>query len=76
MEVIIYTKNNCSQCGHTKRYLRAIAVPYQEKNIEAVPAYREEAVATGFTSLPIVMAGEEVFSGHQPAKLEELFGGL
>ncbi|AZP04124.1 glutaredoxin family protein [Jeotgalibaca ciconiae] len=76
MEVSLYTKNNCGMCKNTKRYLQMIGVPFVEKNIEENEVYMDEARETGFTALPIVKTAEEVFSGHQPAKLEELFGSL
>lgn len=63
-------------CKNTKRYLQMIGVPFVEKNIEENEVYMDEARETGFTALPIVKTAEEVFSGHQPAKLEELFGSL
>ena len=76
MEVSLYTKNNCGMCKNTKRYLQMIGVPFVEKNIEENEVYMDEARETGFTALPIVKTAEEVFSGHQPTKLEELFGSL
>lgn len=76
MNVTVYSKNKCSMCTRTKRFLKAKGVDFVEKNTDKDDSFLEEAKATGFKSMPIVKVGEEIFSGHQQTKLEELFGSL
>lgn len=76
MEVTLYTKNNCGMCNNTKRYLKMVGANFTEKNVEVDEKFMDEARMTGFTAMPIVQVGEEVFSGHRPDKLEEIFGAL
>lgn len=76
MSVIVYSKPNCSACKRTKLLLHALEVPYEERDVLEKETYLKEAQATGFSALPILIAGEEVLSGFQPAKLQELFGSL
>lgn len=76
MSVIVYSKPNCSACKRTKLLLHALEVPYEERDVLERETYLQEAQATGFSALPILIAGEEVISGFRPDKLEELFGSL
>ena len=77
MEVTVYSKNNCSMCTRTKRFLKAQGVDFLEKNTDKDESFLEEARATGLSAMPIVkVEGHEPFAGHQQSKLEELFGEL
>lgn len=77
MEVIVYSKNNCSMCTRTKRFLKASGIEFIEKNVNTNEAFMEEARETGFSAMPIVkIEGHETFAGHQQRKLEEIFGSL
>ena len=77
MEVIVYSKNNCSMCTRTKRFLKASDIRFVEKNVEKDETFMKEARETGFSSMPIVkIEGHETFAGHQQRKLEEIFGSL
>lgn len=76
MEIILYSKPNCSACKRTKVLLQALDVSYEERDVLEKEEYLTEAKATGFSAMPIILVGEEVLSGFQPAKLQELFGSL
>ena len=70
---IIYTKNNCQSCRFTKLHMQNMGVTYEERNVDDDDAYMQEAVDTGYKSMPIVVLnGEVVASGFQPDKLNEL----
>ena len=70
---IIYTKNNCAQCRFTKLHMQNMGVTYDERNVDENEAYMQEAIDTGYKSMPIVVLnGEVVASGFQPDKLNEL----
>lgn len=70
--MILYTKNNCAQCKMTKLHLANLGITdYTELNVDENEAYMQEAKATGYKSMPIVVVdGRVVASGFQPDKLE------
>ena len=71
---IIYTKNNCAQCKMTKLHLANLGITdYTERNTDTNERYLEQAKATGFTSMPIVVVdGRVIASGFQPDRLNAL----
>ena len=70
---IIYTKNNYQSCRFTKLHMQNMGVTYEERNVDDDDAYMQEAVDTGYKSMPIVVLnGEVVAAGFQPDKLNEL----
>ena len=70
---IIYTKNKCAQCRFTKLHMANTGVTYEERNVDEDDAYMQEALDTGYTSMPIVVVdGRVIASGFQPDKLNEL----
>ena len=71
--MIIYTKNNCAQCRFSKLHMQNMGVTYEERNVDENDAYMQEALDTGFKSMPIVVLnGEVIASGFQPDRLNEL----
>ncbi len=73
--MILYTKNNCAQCRFTKIHMVNMGVIFEERNVDEDDAYMQEALDTGFKSMPIVVLnGEVVASGFQPDRLNELEG--
>ena len=70
---IIYTKNNCQSCRFTKLHMQNMGVTYEERNVDENEAYMQEAIDTGYKSMPIVVVdGRVIASGFQPDKLNEL----
>lgn len=77
MNVTVYSKNDCSMCKRTKRFLKASNIDFVEKNVNKDETFMAEAKETGFSAMPIVkVEGYETFAGHQQQKLEEIFGSL
>ena len=73
--MIIYTKNNCQSCRFTKLHMQNMGVTYEERNVDENEAYMQEAIDTGYKSMPIVVVdGRVIASGFQPDKLNELGG--
>lgn len=73
MNIAVYSKSGCPQCVFTKKYLEAHSIDYEEKKIDENEQYREELLALGYMTLPVVTVGEtESFSGYQPNKLQNL----
>lgn len=74
--MILYTKNNCAQCKMTKLHLTNLGITdYTELNVDENERYLEQAKATGYKSMPIVVVdGRVVASGFQPDRLNVLEG--
>lgn len=71
--MIIYTKNNCAQCKMTKLHLTNLGISYTELNVDDNERYLEQAKATGYKSMPIVVLdGRVIASGFQPDALNGL----
>lgn len=73
--ITIYTTNGCMACNFTKLHLQNLGISYTERNVAENERYLEQAKATGYTSMPIVVVdGRVIASGFQPDKLNELEG--
>jgi len=70
--VTVYTLPACVQCDSTKRLLTKNEIPFEEvdlsKNPEALAMVRE----LGYSAAPVVMVGEDHWSGFRPDKLSAL----
>lgn len=74
--MIVYTTNNCMACTMTKIHLKNLGIPYTERNVLQSERIMEQAKATGYTSMPIVVVnGQVIASGFQPDRLNELEEG-
>lgn len=71
-KIIIFSKNNCMQCKMTKKLLDKEGADYQEINIDERPDMIDYVKDLGFSAVPVVKAGDIIFSGFQPAKLKEI----
>lgn len=70
--ITIFSKNNCMQCKMTKKFLEQHGADFEEINLDEVPEKIDYVKSLGFTSAPVIEAGDVVFSGFQPNKLKEL----
>ena len=71
-KVIVYSKTACGKCVFTKKWLESKCIPYEEKRTDLDEDARNEVIEMGYQELPVVVAGDEHWSGYQPDKLEEL----
>jgi len=72
MRIIIYTKNNCIQCNATKNALDKKGLDYQLINLDSEPAHIAMLKSLGYQQVPVVMAGQEHWSGFRPDKISAL----
>ena len=71
--ILIYTKNKCSQCLMSKHVLNDLAISYTEKNVDTNEKFMDEAKATGYKSMPIILKdGQVIASGFMPDVLNQL----
>lgn len=71
MQITVYEKPNCQACRMTKRWLDQHNIEYATDDITE-PGNLEAAKAMGFLEAPVVMVGNEGWSGFRPDKLAEL----
>lgn len=71
-QVTIYTLPACSQCDTTKRYLKRELIEFDEVKLQDDPQAYEMIMARGFSQAPIVVVGEDAWSGFRLDKLQEL----
>ena len=71
-KVIVYSKTACGKCVFTKKWLESKGIPYEEKRTDLDEDARNEVIEMGYQELPVVVAGDEHWSGYQPDKLAEL----
>jgi glutaredoxin-like protein NrdH len=69
---IVYTKPNCVQCDATKRMMDKLGVEYTTVDIVENPAELDKLIEMGYRAAPVVVAGNESWSGFQPEKITAL----
>ena len=72
MSVVVYSNPNCVQCEQTKKYLALKKIPFESKMIAESPEVYDLIEAKGYTSAPVVVAGEDSWSGFRLDKLSAL----
>ncbi|EHJ56407.1 glutaredoxin-like protein NrdH [Streptococcus urinalis FB127-CNA-2] len=70
--IVVFSKNNCMQCKMTKKFLEQNGAEFEEINIDQHPEKIDYVKSLGFSSAPVIEAGDIVFSGFKPAKLKEI----
>ena len=73
MKITVYTKNQCVQCQMSKYVLNDLGISYTEKNVDTNEKFMDEAKATGYKSMPIILKdGQVIASGFMPDVLNQL----
>ena len=75
-KVVVYTKYNCPKCESAKMQLKLRDIEFEMKNVEDEPKYMEEALSTGFRSMPIIIVGDSEPFQYNLSKFTEVFGEL
>lgn len=70
--VVVYTLPSCVQCDSTKRVLTKNAIPYEEVDLSLDEAAMELVKGLGYVAAPVVIAGEDHWSGFRPDRLNAL----
>ena len=74
-KITIYTTPTCAYCKMTKEFLRENNIKYDEKDVAADTAAREEMVAKSHQlGVPVVDIEGEIIVGFDKDKLSELLG--
>jgi glutaredoxin len=72
-EVIVYTTSWCGWCRKTLAFLDENDIDYENRDIEADDAWRDELEEkTGSTSIPVVEIDGEIIRGYDPQRMRQL----
>lgn len=72
MTVTVYTLPACVQCDSTKRMLQRNEIEYEEVDMSQDPIALEMVKTLGYTAAPVVVAGEEHWSGFRLDRIQAL----
>ncbi len=72
MSVIVYSNPNCTQCEQTKRFLTVKGIEFESKMISDSPEVMPLIEEKGYRSAPVVVVGEDSWSGFRLDKLNTL----
>ncbi|WP_067826669.1 redoxin NrdH [Nocardia inohanensis] len=72
MTITVYTKPACVQCNATYRALDKAGVAYEVIDISESPEARDYVMALGYLQAPVVVAGEDHWSGFRPDRIKAL----
>lgn len=72
MTVTVYSKPACVQCNSTYRKMDKEGVVYQSVDVTQDKEALEKITNLGYQQVPVVVAGDEHWSGFKPDKIKEL----
>lgn len=72
MDITVYTKPDCQQCGATCRALDKRGLDYAVVDVTEDPAAREYVTGLGYLQAPVVVAGDQHWSGFRPDRVKAL----
>ncbi|MEB3031789.1 glutaredoxin-like protein NrdH [[Mycobacterium] nativiensis] len=74
MSVTVYTKPACMQCNATYKALDKQGIEYRTVDITTDDQARDYVMALGYQQAPVVVAGEQHWSGFRPDRIGSLAG--
>ncbi len=72
MAITVYTKPACVQCNATYKALDKVGVEYAIVDISEDSEARDYVMALGYLQAPVVVAGDEHWSGFRPDRIKAL----
>ncbi len=72
--ITVYTKPACVQCNATYKALDKQGVAYNVVDISEDTEARDYVMALGYLQAPVVVAGNEHWSGFRPDRIKALSG--
>lgn len=70
--VRVLSKPSCGQCTATIRALDKAGIEYEKTDMSQDQEALELALSLGHQAAPVVIAGDDSWSGFRPDKIEEL----
>ena len=72
MAITIYSKPNCVQCTATYRAMDKAGLSYETVDISLDAQALEQVKSLGYAQAPVVVAGEDHWSGFRPDTIKTL----
>jgi glutaredoxin-like protein NrdH len=72
MSVTVYTKPACVQCNATYKALDKHGIAYDIVDISLDSEARDYVMALGYLQAPVVVAGNDHWSGFRPDRIKSL----
>ena len=72
MSITVYTKPACVQCTATYRALEKAGIEFATIDISQDPEARDFVMALGYLQAPVVVAGDDHWSGFRPDRIKTL----
>lgn len=70
--ITVYTKPGCQPCKLTIAALEKAGIAYEKRDITEDPNAMEACKALGYMSAPVVVAGDDHWSGFRPDRIKAL----
>lgn len=70
--VTVYSQPNCQPCKATKRFLEKNGIDHEVIDLSQDHDAREFVVSLGYKETPVVVYGEQHWSGHRPTTLSKV----
>ncbi|MFT4398093.1 glutaredoxin-like protein NrdH [Gordonia lacunae] len=70
--ITVYTKPACVQCNATYKALDKQGLAYQVVDISTDDTARDYVMSLGYLQAPVVVAGEDHWSGFRPDRVKAL----
>lgn len=72
MDITVYTKPQCVQCGATTKALDRAGLEYELVDITADDEARDYVMALGHLQAPVVVTDADHWSGFRPDRIKTL----
>lgn len=72
MAITVYTLPSCVQCDSTKRFLARNNVEFTTVDLSEDDSAMHMVKSLGYAAAPVVIAGDEHWSGFRPDRLQAL----
>ncbi|WP_369054473.1 glutaredoxin-like protein NrdH [Kineococcus terrestris] len=72
MSITVYSTPSCVQCRMTYRALDSKGLPYEVVDVTADERAHELVTSLGYVQAPVVVAGEDHWSGFRPDRIDGL----
>ena len=70
--VTLYSKPACPQCTMTERLLAQLEIPFEKVDVTLDESALKTVTDLGYMQAPVVMVGEEHWSGFQPDRVKAI----
>lgn len=70
--VTIYTQDPCQPCRMTKKEFVKQGIDFHEVSIATNPEARDEVLALGYMTAPVIVTEDGHWGGFRPDKIKEL----